>query len=46
MSALTAKKANWGDDDDEGEYETKVNDKGQKLRVRTKVNSKGQSVSI
>lgn len=46
MAALLSKKANWGDDDDEGDYETKVDSQGQKLRVRTKINGKGQTIRV
>jgi translation initiation factor 3 subunit G len=46
MAAMLSKKTNWGDDDDEGDYETKVDSNGQKLRVRTKINSKGQTIRV
>jgi len=43
---MLSKKANWGDEDDVGDYETKMDSNGQKLRVRTKTNSKGQTVRV
>ena len=39
-----SRKVNWGDEEDEGDYETKKDAKGQKTRVKTKVNAKGQNV--
>jgi hypothetical protein len=42
-----SKKTDWGDiEDNEGDYETKADAKGHKLRIRTKVNSKGQNVCL
>lgn len=46
MASLLSRKPNWGDEEDEGEYETKVDSKGQKIKVRTKTNSKGQTVRV
>lgn len=43
---MSKKPTNWGDDEEEGDYETKVDSKGQKLRVHTKTNAKGQKVRV
>ena len=43
---MSKKPTNWGDDEEEGDYETKIDTKGQKLRVHTKTNSKGQKVRV